>query len=148
MGGRARLALGVVLLAAGLWQVGGGLWIFAKAVVAQELLEHAWDRARAGEDRPRPWPWADVWPAARLEVPRLGLSRIVLEGASGSALAFGPGRTVVETGPGRPGHTMPSGHRDTQFRFLAYPGTGEDLMPTNAGGEGRGRALMACHARW
>ena len=134
MGGRARLALGIVLLAAGLWQVGGGLWVFAKAVVAQELLEHAWDRARAGEDRPRPWPWADVWPAARLEVPRLGLSRIVLEGASGSALAFGPGRTVVETGPGRPGHTMLSGHRDTHFRFLADLETGDGLVLTEADG--------------
>ncbi len=68
--------------------------------------------------------------------------------AQGGTFAFGPDRTAAEAGPGRPGHTMPSGHRDTQFRFLAYPGTGEDLMPTNAGGEGRGRALMACHARW
>ena len=97
MRARARLALGIILLAAGLWQVGGGLWIFTKAVVAQELLELAWDRARKGESRPRPWPWADIWPAARLEAPRLGISRIVLEGASGSALAFGPGRTAEGT---------------------------------------------------
>jgi sortase A len=134
MRGRARLALGVALLAVGLWQVGGGLWIFAKAVVAQELLEHAWDRAREGVDRPRPWPWADVWPTARLDVPRLDLSRIVLEGTSGSALAFGPGRMAVETGSGRTGHIMLSGHRDTHFRFLADLGTGDDLVLTEADG--------------
>jgi sortase A len=47
----------------------------------------------------------------------------VLAGASGRTLAFGPGHLDGTAAPGRAGHTVLSGHRDTHFRFL------EDLAP-------------------
>ncbi|MGB8276306.1 MAG: class GN sortase, partial [Alphaproteobacteria bacterium] len=48
----------LVLLAA--WQGGEGLYIHAKAWLAQALLEEAWAKARNGAVAPRPWPWADT----------------------------------------------------------------------------------------
>ena len=54
------------LIALGGWQVAGGVWIHAKAVLAQILLERAWQQTRDGGERVRPWPWADTWPVARL----------------------------------------------------------------------------------
>src|SRR5690554_7600454 len=72
-----------------------GLWIPFKALVAQELLALAWAETQARQVEARPWPWADTWPVAKLELPELGVSMIVLEGLHGESLAFGPGRMVA-----------------------------------------------------
>jgi len=116
---RRRLWLALPLLLLGLWQVGDAAYIHAKALLAQALLGSAWARTLAGEADARPWPWADTAPVARLVVPRLGVSRIVLAGASGRTLAFGPGHMDGTPAPGAPGTSVIAGHRDTNFRFLA-----------------------------
>ncbi len=119
---RLALAAAILLAAAGLWQFGGGLWIQGKAWLAQELIARAWSEAmstsHSAVDAPAPWPWADTRPVARLSVPALGVDEIVLAGASGRTLAFGPGHLDGTALPGRPGLSVLSGHRDTHFRFL------------------------------
>ena len=80
-----------------------GLWIPFKALVAQELLELAWAESQARQQETRPWPWADTWPVARLMVPETGQSLIVLDGAHGESLAFGPGQVVGNDGRAGPG---------------------------------------------
>ena len=135
-----RIAAGVVaagLAVAGLGQLGGGAWIYAKAALAQVLLEDAWERTRKGEDKVRPWPWADTWPVARLRVPRLDVSVIVLEGASGRTLAFGPGHHQGTPLPGRPGNSLISAHRDTHFRFLRDLEPGDEIRVEGAAGTSR-----------
>lgn len=66
----------------------------------------------------KPWPWADSWPIGRLRQPRLGVDLIVLEGASGEALAFGPGRLEGGSQLSENKHSVLAGHRDTSFIFL------------------------------
>ena len=117
-----------VLLATGAALVGSAFYIPAKAAVAQILLERAWDRARSGEANARPWPWADVSPIAVLEVPRLGERSIVLEGASGEAMAFGPGHMSNTPPIGTHGTAVVAAHRDTQFRFLRDVSEGERIV--------------------
>lgn len=112
-------AVGILLGVAGLWQLGSALFIPAKAVVAQMLLHRAWDRTLAGEAQAKPWPWADTWPVARLKLPSVDADLIVLAGANGQALAFGPGHVPGTTVPGRPGLSMIGGHRDTHLKVLA-----------------------------
>ncbi len=90
----------------------------AKARLAQYLLQRAWTRALAGERTPKPWPWADTWPVARLQVKRLSVDVIVLAGAYGRTLAFGPGHVGSSAQPGNPGTVILAGHRDTHFQFL------------------------------
>jgi sortase A len=51
-------------------------------------------------------------------VPALDVDEIVLAGASGRTLAFGPGHLDGTAAPGAPGLSVVSGHRDTHFRFL------------------------------
>lgn len=115
---RMLTALIVCLLTIGLWQLGKGLWIYAKAGLAQHLLQRAWSRTLAGETGVKPWPWADTWPVARLIVPSQHIDQIVLEGAYGRTLAFGPGH-VESAGPiGASDTVILTGHRDTHFRFL------------------------------
>ena len=111
----AGLAL---LLLVSTWELGQGLYIHAKAVLAQELIESSWQRTLAGKEAVKPWPWADTWPVARLDAPEQGVRLYVLDGASGRTLAFGPGHVAGTARPGESGNTVFSGHRDTHFRFL------------------------------
>jgi len=106
-----------------LWQVWEGSWIYAKARLAQVLLQRAWSRTLAGEAHVKPWPWADTWPVARMIVPTHHIDLIVLNGAYGRTLAFGPGYAESSAFPGSTGTTILTGHRDTHFRFL------ENLQP-------------------
>lgn len=115
---RTLVFLAVCLLAVGSWQIGEGSWIYAKAGLAQYLLQRAWSRTLAGEPNVKPWPWADTWPVARLTVPSRNIDLIVLNGAYGRTLAFGPGYVESSAFPGRPGTTIITGHRDTHFSFL------------------------------
>ena len=110
--------LALVLPLSGMWMLASGGYIHAKAVLAQYLLEAAWTESLLGQKEVKPWPWADTWPVARLEVPGLGISRIVLAGANGSSLAFGPGRLFNPIHNDESGNTMIAGHRDTHFRFI------------------------------
>jgi len=119
---RARLAA-FALLGLALASGAQAAWIPAKAALAQVLLEDAWRRARAGDARPVPWPWADAWPVARLVAPDHGAHLVVLSDASGRALAFAPGHLQGTAPPGGPGTTVLAGHRDTHFAFL------RDLRP-------------------
>lgn len=113
----------IVLPLGGVWQIGQGAYVHAKAVLAQILLEAAWVDTLNGHQDVKPWPWADTWPVGRLTVPRLGISRIVLAGASGESLAFGPGLFSRTPASGDGGNILIAGHRDTHLRFL------QDLKP-------------------
>ncbi len=115
------------LLAIGFWQMGQGTYIPAKAWLAQELLQHAWQRAGAGAPRPVPWPWADTWPVARLVSKTHDVNLIVLSGGSGRTLAFGPGHLDGSAPPGSAGNSVIAGHRDTHFRFLRELEVGDTI---------------------
>ena len=86
--GKAGTWAVAALLALGFWQLGQGAYIPAKAWLAQELMQRAWLRVNAGEDRAAPWPWADTWPVARLSATSHDVDLIVLAGGSGRTLAF------------------------------------------------------------
>ena len=121
---RATLAAGVLLAAFFLFKAA---WIPAKAVLGQQLLNHAWQQVLAGDELARPWPWADTSPVAILEVPRLEISQLVLSGASGRNLAWGPvWQSPTSTGLGH--DVILSGHRDTHFRFLKDLKSGDELL--------------------
>lgn len=121
------LAAAVVLaLVVAIVTLGGAVWINAKAHVAQWLIARAWSRAQAGE-RARPWPWADTWPVARLTIgDRQPL--MVLEGASGRNLAFGPVHDTASVLPGERGNSVIEGHRDTHFAILRALHVGDSLQ--------------------
>lgn len=125
---KVMTVLGLALVLIGLWQTGSGAWIYMKAHLAQVLLQRAWAGTLAGQQNVKPWPWADTWPIARLVVPSLGVDQIVLEGAYGRTLAFGPGH-VESTGPlERSDSIILTGHRDTHFRFLGKLQAGEAIL--------------------
>jgi sortase A len=118
------------------------IWIEAKAYVALALIELAWERNEHNGAPAKPWPWADTTPIARLTVlerdprsvtmpakyvaPR-GQSLVVLEGASGRNLAFGPAHEAASVLPGDRGNSVIAAHRDTHFRILESLERGDRL---------------------
>jgi sortase A len=135
-----RIAVVMTLATLGLWQLGAGLYIHAKAWLAQQMIESAWTSTLAGEREVRPWPWADTWPIARLRIPDADVDLYVLADASGRSLAFGPGFWNGSAAPGSVGNTIIAAHRDTHFRFLQHVRRGEEiLLQTTDGREHRYR---------
>ena len=109
--------------------------VYAKARLAKVLLERAWAESQDGLVEVKPWPWADFWPVAKLQAPRLGIEQIVLAGDSGNVLAFAPGYTRSSAPLSSPGVTLISGHRDTHFAFLKELVEGDELLIDTPPGE-------------
>ena len=124
----------IALFLAGVCFLGKGGYIHAKALTAQVLLKYAWQKTLSGETEVRPWPWADTWPIARLIVPEHNIDQIVLEGDTGTVLAFGPGRMLWSALPGEEGNTIISGHRDTNFKFLKNIQSEDTIIIETKGG--------------
>src|SRR5882724_1457489 len=130
-----RFALPLLLALVGLALFGRGAYIHAKALLAQVLLERAFDESIATGRTIKPWSWADTWPVARIEIPRLHASTIVLAGSSGQALAFGPGHVELTPDAGERGVAVYSAHRDTHFRFLKDIAIGDEIDITRSDGK-------------
>lgn len=140
-----RRALSSALCVLGVVLVLLGVRVYAKALVAQVLLRGAWEQARHGEARARPWPWADTWAVARLRSSSREVDLIVLSGATGSTTAFGPGHITGTALPGSAGNVGIAAHRDTHFAFLEHVLRGERLwleLP-----DGRARAFSVASMR-
>jgi sortase A len=118
--------------AVSLWRAGEAMVIRAKTLLAQRLIARAWNRSLATGAAVKPWPWAEVFPVARLEAPRQGAALMVLAGASGRTPAFGPGHVDGTPLPGDPGNAVVSGHRDTHFAFLRELRSGDTLVVHSA----------------
>ena len=125
---RKRLWIAAALALAGAALFGNGVYLYAKARVAQLLLARAWSRTLRGESEVKPWGWADTWPVARIELPRQHAAAIVLAGASGRTMAFGPGHVDGTAMPGERGNCAISAHRDTQFAVLRDVAAGDPIV--------------------
>ena len=145
---RSVLAAAALAGLLGLVLAAQGLWMPLKAALAQVLLERAFARLLAGEGDVKPWPWADFQPAARLSAPGLGDRAVVLRGASGQALAFGPGHLAGTPEPGEPGLAVYAGHRDTHFAFIGALRPGDELVVERPGGTFRFRTTATEVVRW
>ncbi len=142
---RKRLVFIGSLAFAGVLCFGHGAYLSAKAQLAQILLERAWARTIHGERDVKPWRWADTWPVARIEFPRQRQSYIVLAGASGRTMAFGPGHVDGTASPEVAGNCVISAHRDTQFAVLRDVAIGDPIvMQTRDGRQVRYR-IVAHH---
>jgi sortase A len=131
----------VLLATSGIVSFGHGVYIYAKAQLAQVLLHRAWDRGRDTGSAVKPWPWADTHPIARLIVPARNADTFVLAGASGRTLAFGPGHLDGSAQPGDSGNAVITAHRDTHFRFLKDVASGDEVLVERSDG-GRRRFVV------
>ncbi len=115
---KALRFIALVILIAGGCLTARALYLRAKAELAGILIRRAWDQSLQTGTPHKPWPWADTYPVARLQIPRLGYDEIVLDGATPRTLAFGPARLFSGADFGEPGNLVLAGHRTSWFRPL------------------------------
>jgi sortase A len=114
--------------------LGKSCWITLKAEVAQILLDRAFTQSIATGEQVKPWNWADTWPVAEVRVPRLNAKSVVLTGATGEAMAFGPTWLTDTPKPGERGTSVLAAHRDTHFAFLRDIAVGDEIKITRTDG--------------
>lgn len=105
----------------------GSLYMQSKSILGQVLLERAWQEAITTGQSTKAWPWADTWPVAKLHVQGTEHSLVVLEGVSGEAMAFGPGRISGSSNTAASGTYAVGGHRDSHLAFLEHIETNDVL---------------------
>src|SRR5688572_24444153 len=71
----------------------------------------------------------------RLEIPRVGISVIVLQGVEDDILRIGAGHVPGTPLPGKDGNSAIAAHRDTFFRKLEGIRAGDRIQFTNAQGK-------------
>ena len=130
-----RLTITLALALGSLFCFGNAAYLYAKAALGQFLLERAWSRSVHGERNAKPWTWADTTPLARLQFARERRSYIVLSGASGRTMAWGPGHVDGTALPGETGNCVISAHRDTHFSVLRGARTGDVIEVTTIEGK-------------
>ena len=123
-----------LLFAASLILFGNSIYIYAKAQLAQVLLERAFSQTLLTGKPLKAWSWADTYPVARIAVDRIGAEAIVLQGASGESLAFGPALLNETARPGERGTSVMAAHRDTHFAFLQNVKLGDLITVTRDDG--------------
>lgn len=121
-------------LAVASWHVADAAYLHGKAWLGQRLLASAWHETIAVGGNVKPWPWADTHPVARLTVPAHAVDLLVLAGANGRALAWGPGHLEGTAQPGARGTAVITAHRDTHFAFLRRLVPGDRIIIETAAG--------------
>ncbi|MGK0373550.1 MAG: sortase A [Arenicella sp.] len=109
-----------------------GIYMDAKAIIAQGLIAHSWQQRTAGSPPPTPWWWADTKVIAKLEVARLDKQVFIMQDDSGESLAFGPGHLTASANISEAGHVMIAGHRDSHFKFLQQLEVGDVIETTSS----------------
>jgi sortase A len=148
------MRLAGTLLALGLLGGGGALlgeqsWLATKALLASRLIDRALAAHLEDGEIHRPWSWADTHPIARLEVPRLGVRRTILAGASGPSMAFGPGHLNGSARPNGNGNCVVAGHRDSWFAFLRELRPGDAIDLSSREGHRRYRVVdLSVRSMW
>ncbi|PCI05721.1 MAG: class GN sortase [Hyphomicrobiales bacterium] len=125
----------IMMTVLGLSFVVSGVWIKAKAELAQVLLDRSFEQTIAEGKPVKPWSWADMAPLARITAKRLDQSNIVLSSASGQSLAFGPGHMSNTPLPGEQGTAVLAAHRDTHFAWIKHLRPGDNIEITGSTGE-------------
>ena len=135
MNAKIRLSIATVIAIAAIISVAEASRIHLKAILAQILLQNAWSQTLRGHQNIRPWSWADFYPVAKLAVPSLEADVIVLAGANGATLPFGPGHILSSARLGASDNAVIAGHRDTHFKFLQDIQIGNPIILTTSNGD-------------
>jgi len=116
----AILATAICMLAVALTLAGSSLYMSTKAKLAQLLLHEAWASSLESGTNTKPWRWADMSTVAKLTFPKLDKSYVVLDSASGEAMAFGPGLVAGNPQEAHSQTLAIGGHRDSHLAVLEH----------------------------
>ena len=87
-------------------------------------------QAAVADLMPSPAPQNERSLVGRIEIPRIGLRAVILEGVAQRTLALALGHIPGTAMPGATGNVGIAGHRDTFFRGLSGVQTGDKIVVT------------------
>ncbi len=122
----ALVVIGVVLLG----YVAGQYWGMYRS---QKNLEAEWQRQAATVSVPGKAPVSPDQLLTRLEIPKIQVDAIVVEGASRHDLSEGPGHMKQTAQPGETGNAVITAHRDTFFRHIYELNKGDQIQVRRSG---------------
>ena len=127
-------ALGCCLVVIGLIGIAKASMQPIKAIIGQHYLEVAWKESLKANKLSRPWRSADFYMIGELTVPKLNISRVILNNASGEAMAWGIGRVnSVQFSKNRKPIIL-AGHRDSHMQFMSKLNIGDKIELTMSDG--------------
>lgn len=116
--------VGLVLLHARLYQLDAGK-VLAQQIDAHEQQRGALPPQAAARE-------GDL--LGRIEIPRLNLAVVILQGTTAQTLRLGAGHIDGTAFPGEPGNVGIAAHRDTFFRPLQNIRAGDEILLQTASG--------------
>ena len=119
------IAIGCSLMFLGIFGIAKASFMPIKAIIGQHYLEAAWQESLKNNKLSKPWRSADFYMIGKLKVPRLKISRVILNSVSGEAMAWGIGRiaNVGISSGSRP--IILAGHRDSHMQFMSELNIGD-----------------------
>lgn len=117
-----------IILLVGVWHVSAAGYMLSKAWLSHYLIKLAWQETVMDKQAHKPWSWADTYPVAKLQVPRLKKSSYILEGSSGRNLAFSATHLAQSGMPGQQKTIVISGHKDSHFEYLQELTLGDKIV--------------------
>ena len=121
------ITLGCGLIILGLFGIAKASLMPIKAIIGQHYLEVAWKDSLKNNKLSKPWKSADFYMIGELTVPKLKISRVILNSVSGEALAWSIGR-VTNIGPSSSnGPIILAGHRDSHMQFMSELNVGDKV---------------------
>jgi sortase A len=120
-------ALGCCLIVFGLIGIAKASMQPIKAIIGQHYLEVAWKESLKANKLSKPWRSADFYMIGELTVPKLKISRVILNSASGEAMAWGIGRVNNAQTLQKRQPIILAGHRDSHMQFMSELNVGDKL---------------------
>ncbi|MDC1269468.1 class D sortase [Amylibacter sp.] len=127
------IALGFCLVIVGLVGITKASIMPIKAIIGQQYLEVAWKESLRANKLSKPWRSADFYMIGKLTVPKLKISRVILNSSTGEAMAWGIGRVDNAQSSSKGGPIILAGHRDSHMQFMSKLNVGDkiELMMSN-----------------
>ena len=128
------IVLGCCLIILGLVGITKASLMPIKAIIGQHYLEVAWKESLKSNKLSKPWKSADFYMIGELKVPKLKVSRVILNSVSGEAMAWSIGRVTnlnhaIDKQP-----IILAGHRDSHMQFMSELNIGDKIELTMSDG--------------
>lgn len=117
-----------IIITSAIWQVTQNQVTAAQNWFTQGLLHTAWLRTQASGRQIKPWPWAKIWPVARLSIPHLQIEHIVLSQPTDSDIASTLTHLESSVPIGELGNSVLSVHQSLFRSFLKHLQVGDVLV--------------------
>ena len=121
------IALGCCLIILGLVGITKASLMPIKAIIGQHYLEVAWKESLKSNKLSKPWKSADFYMVGELKVPKLKVSRVILNSVSGEAMAWSIGRVTNLNHALDKQPIILAGHRDSHMQFMSELNIGDKI---------------------